>query len=71
LSAIYPYESPGGWHLIGATPLRFFDPARSPPALLAPGDAVRFEPIAAEAFAAIRHAIASGGYEAESEPLGL
>ena len=42
-----------------------------PPALLAPGDAVRFEPIGADAFAAIRHAIASGGYEAESEPLGL
>ncbi len=69
LSAIYPYESPGGWHLIGATPLRFFDPARSPPALLAPGDAVRFEPIAAEAFAAIGSALAGGGYEAESEPI--
>ena len=68
LTAIYPYESPGGWHLIGATPLRFFDPARTPPALLAPGDAVRFEPIGADAFAAIRHAIASGGYEAETDP---
>ena len=69
LSAIYPYESPGGWHLIGATPLRFFDPARTPPALLAPGDAVIFEPIGAEAFAAIGGAVASGGYEAESEPI--
>ena len=69
LTAIYPYESPGGWHLIGATPLRFFDPARTPPALLAPGDAVRFEPIAAEAFAAIGSALAGGGYEAESEPI--
>ncbi len=69
LSAIYPYESPGGWHLVGATPLRFFDPARAPPALLAPGDAVRFEPIGADAFAAIRSQVASGSYQAESEPI--
>ena len=41
-------------------------PERTPPALLAPGDAVRFEPIGAEAFATIRSAVASGGYEAES-----
>ena len=54
LTAIYPYESPGGWHLIGATPIRFFDAARTPPALLAPGDAVRFEPVDPAAFAAIR-----------------
>ena len=70
VTAIYPYESPGGWRLIGATPLRFFDPMRTPPALLAPGDAVRFEPIGAAAFAAIRSALASGAYQAESEPLG-
>ena len=54
LTAIYPYESPGGWHLIGTTPIRFFDPERDPPSLLAPGDAVVFEPIDASAFAAIR-----------------
>ena len=41
LTAIYPFESPGGWHLIGATPIRLFDPARAQPALLAPGDAVQ------------------------------
>jgi inhibitor of KinA len=69
LTAIYPYESPGGWHLIGATPIRFFDPARTPPALLAAGDAVRFEPIDADAFAAIGRAIASGSYEIGSEPI--
>lgn len=69
LTAIYPYQSPGGWHLIGATPIRFFDPAREPPSLLAAGDAVRFEPIDADRFTAIRQAIESGVYAIESEPV--
>jgi len=33
---------PSGWNTIGSTALCFFDPARSPPALLQPGDAIRF-----------------------------
>ncbi len=41
-TGIYSVDSPGGWRLIGWTPLRLFDPAREPPALLAPGDVVRF-----------------------------
>ena len=69
LTAIYPFESPGGWHLIGATPLRFFDPARNPPSLLTAGDAVLFEPIDATAFAAIRTAVETGNHQPESEPL--
>ena len=69
LTAIYPYESPGGWHLIGATPIRFFDPSREPPSLLAAGDAVRFEAIGPDAFAAIRRASEHGGYAIESEPI--
>lgn len=43
-AAIYPGASPGGWHLLGATDLILFDPGREPPALLAPGVRVRFEP---------------------------
>lgn len=43
-TAIYPLETPGGWHLIGSTPVVAFDPNRSPPALFAPGDEVIFEP---------------------------
>jgi 5-oxoprolinase (ATP-hydrolysing) subunit B len=42
LTAVYPHASPGGWHLIGRTDLELFDAARSPAALLAPGDRVRF-----------------------------
>ncbi len=44
-TGVYPQATPGGWRLIGATPLRLFDPARDPPALLAPGDRVRFRRI--------------------------
>jgi KipI family sensor histidine kinase inhibitor len=45
LTAVYPIESPGGWHLIGRTPARLFDAARDPVVLLAPGDQVRFRAI--------------------------
>jgi KipI family sensor histidine kinase inhibitor len=45
-TGIYPRESPGGWQIIGRTPVRLFDPARSPAALFAPGDIVRFVPTA-------------------------
>jgi KipI family sensor histidine kinase inhibitor len=43
-TGIYPAATPGGWHLIGRTNLAAWDPRREPPALLAPGDRVRFEP---------------------------
>lgn len=41
-TGIYPLVSPGGWQLIGRTPLELFDPAADPPTLLRPGDRVRF-----------------------------
>ena len=41
-TAVYPLDSPGGWRLIGRTELRLFDPLRDPPALVRPGDRVRF-----------------------------
>ena len=44
-TGVYPLESPGGWNLIGRTPLALFDPERQVPALLAPGKYVRFVPI--------------------------
>ena len=69
LTAVYPYESPGGWHLIGATPIRIFDPERPRPALFAPGDAVRFQPIDAGAYASIRRAVETRSYDVESAPL--
>jgi len=44
-AGVYPLESPGGWRVIGRTPLVLFDPAGEPPPLLRMGDRVRFLPI--------------------------
>jgi KipI family sensor histidine kinase inhibitor len=44
-TGIYPRESPGGWQIIGRTPLELFDAGRTPPTLLTPGDTVRFVPV--------------------------
>lgn len=44
-TGIYPRELPGGWHLLGRTPLTLFDPSREQPCSLAPGDHVRFRAI--------------------------
>ena len=52
-TGIYPHATPGGWRLIGRTPLRMFDAERDPPALLAMGDRVRFVPIDSARFAAL------------------
>jgi len=44
-TGIYPVASPGGWHVLGRTSRRLFDPLRGEPALVAPGDRVRFVPV--------------------------
>jgi KipI family sensor histidine kinase inhibitor len=49
-AGIYPLSSPGGWRLIGRTPLRLFDVNATPPPLLRMGDHVRFVPIAEASF---------------------
>ena len=53
-TVIYPMKSPGGWNLIGRTPLKLFDPAATPPCLLQPGDQLRFVAISRQQFDAIR-----------------
>jgi len=52
-TGIFPLETPGGWHLIGRTPLRLFTPATEPPCLLNAGDSVQFVPIDAGRFASL------------------
>ncbi|HEX5110262.1 MAG TPA: 5-oxoprolinase subunit PxpB [Vicinamibacterales bacterium] len=44
-TGVYPFASPGGWQIIGRTSATMFDPGRTPPSLLAPGDRVRFVPV--------------------------
>jgi inhibitor of KinA len=44
-TGVYPMQTPGGWNLIGRTPLVIFDPGRTEPCVFKPGDAVRFRPL--------------------------
>lgn len=55
-TGIYPADLPGGWHIIGRTPLQLFEPSREQPSLLSAGDRVQFEPIGATEF----HALLNG-----------
>jgi len=57
-STIYPTLLPGGWHILGATPLQLFDLRRPQPSLLLPGDQVRFIPISEQEYDRLAAAIA-------------
>ncbi len=60
-AAIYPWQSPGGWHLLGRTPVRLFDLTDAArPALLAPGDTVQFKAIGNDEFHALAVVVATG-----------
>ena len=67
LTVIYPVTSPGGWNLIGRTPVPMFDIASAAPSLMAPGDAVRFHPVAADEFEQISDEVAAGRYQVSKE----
>jgi inhibitor of KinA len=62
-TTIYTVDSPGGWHLIGRTPVDFYNPARAEPILVAAGDRVRFEPVPLDEYHATRRAVEAGSYE--------
>jgi len=61
-TGIYPVESPGGWQLIGRTPVSLFDPSRVPPVVVEAGDFIRFVPVAADEYAAIERDIRAGAW---------
>lgn len=60
LTAIYPWESPGGWHLIGRCPVPLFDARRESPSLLAAGDRVRYTPVGEAEYRDIEAGLRSG-----------
>ncbi|MEL6576092.1 MAG: 5-oxoprolinase subunit PxpB [Pseudomonadota bacterium] len=68
LTVIYPVTSPGGWHLIGRTPVTLFDKAAGgeAPALLRPGDAVSFVPTPPDRYTEIARAAAAGDWQPQS-----
>ena len=55
-TGVYPFATPGGWRLIGRTPIAMFRPGRKPMSFLSIGDRVRFMPISTAQFAALEHA---------------
>ena len=69
-TGIYPVESPGGWQLIGRTPVSLFDPTRVPPVVVEAGDYIRFAPVSADDYASIEQEIRQGRWTltARGEP---
>lgn len=63
MTTIYPFESPGGWHLIGRTPLWMFDQRREQPVFLAPGDSLTFERIDRATYDAIARKAEAGALD--------
>ena len=73
-TAIYPWESPGGWNILGRCPLPLFDAHRAQPALLGPGDRVDFELVAPDRYeelaaAAREHTLDFAQFRIEGERL--
>jgi KipI family sensor histidine kinase inhibitor len=67
-TGVYPVASPGGWRLIGRTPLKLFDPDRTPPTLVRAGDYIRFVPVASEQeYVELAQKVDKGEYAATTE----
>lgn len=62
-TGIYPISSPGGWQLIGRTPIKCYDPNRPNPIAFEAGDYIRFRPISVETYQSIEAAVREGNYE--------
>ncbi len=60
MCTVYPWASPGGWHLIGRTPVRLFDAAAAEPALLRPGDEVSWTRVDLAEFEALERRAQAG-----------
>lgn len=67
-TGIYPIESPGGWQLIGRTPLLLFNPHRQPEFLFSAGDYIQFYPVNLDEFKRIAEEVAAGTYQVKRTP---
>ncbi len=64
-TGVYPVASPGGWRLMGGTPVNFYDPDREEPILCKAGEYIRFVPITIDDYYHIRRMIVKGTYQVE------
>lgn len=64
-TGVYPMESPGGWKLIGKTPVDFYNPQKKDPILCKPGDYIKFFKITASEYKTIRNDVQQGNYVVE------
>jgi KipI family sensor histidine kinase inhibitor len=62
-TGVYPLNSPGGWQLIGRTPVRLYAPERSEPIMLRPGDLLKFRAVTADEYREVAQQVAEGGYQ--------
>ena len=62
-TGIYPVDSPGGWQLMGMTPVKTYDPERETPILVEAGNYIRFVPVSEEEYKRIEELVAHGEYE--------
>lgn len=66
-TGVYPVASPGGWRLIGRTPVRLYDPHREPPVLYKAGDRIRFYPVSEQEYARIEAEVTADSYIVKTE----
>ena len=66
-TGVYPQESPGGWHVIGISPVNFFNPLQDPVCFAAAGDHVKFESVDFDEFQQIKLQVEQGEYAVKSE----
>ena len=64
-TGVYPNDSPGGWRIIGRTPVKLFDPNAEPPAAILPGSKVVFDPVSESEYQSIAGEVESGNYKIE------
>jgi len=62
-TGIYPLDSPGGWQLLGLTPVKTYDPNREIPILFEAGDYIHFVPVTEKDFLEIKEQVNQGTYE--------
>ncbi|GAB1309167.1 5-oxoprolinase subunit PxpB [Urechidicola sp. KH5] len=65
-TGIYPQESPGGWHIVGKTPVRLFDSSKENPTFIAPGDQVKFYAVSEARYKVLEIEISTGIYNYNS-----